>query len=303
MAPRKETMTVCGFSFGKDLSTLDYPVEASVRSVLPLCDRFVFVVGRSSDDTRDRVAAIDPKIEIVDSEWADLKVDGKAIGAEANKALDAAQATGCTWGFYSQPDEVVHEDDLPLIRAAMDAWADKHEVKALLFRFLQFVLDYQTVDPWMFHKASRVVRLDSSCRIFGDGCGPGLNDYAGSINDGYMDKHHLGGHVRWARHPKGGRAARIFHYAWVKTLQQLDEKFRLVEKFWWGTLDEPERKKRMDRKFGKLVDRYPILKDYRDSHPAVMQQRIAAHSPFSTRRNRWLNPRFYAEVLKRGFQG
>ena len=150
-------MTVCGFSFGKDLSTLDYPVEASVRSVLPLCDRFVFVVGRSSDDTRDRVAAIDPKIEIVDSEWADLKVDGKAIGAEANKALDAAQATGCTWGFYSQPDEIVHEDDLPLIRAAMDAWADKHEVKALLFRFLQFVLDYQTVDPWMFHKASRVV--------------------------------------------------------------------------------------------------------------------------------------------------
>jgi len=296
-------MSVCGFSFGKDLAVLDYPVEESVRSVLPLCDRFVFVVGRSSDDTRDRVAAIDPKIEILDSEWAELEADGKVFGIEANKALEAAQATGCTWGFYSQPDEVVHEDDLPLIHGAMDAWADDLEVKALLFRFLQFVQDYQTVDPWMFHKACRVVKLDRSCRIFGDGCGPGLIDYNGSINDGYLDKHHLGGHVRWARHRGGGRPARIFHYAWVKTPRQLDEKFRLVEKFWWGTLDEAERNKRMERKFGNFAERYPILKNFRGSHPAVMQQRIAAHPSLSMHRNRWLNPRFYREILKHGFQG
>jgi len=296
-------MTVCGFGFGKNLSKLNYPVEESVRSVLPLCDRFVFAVGESEDDTRDRVAAIDSKVEIIDSRWPDVQVDGRVLAIEANKALDAAQATGCTWGFYIQADEVVHEDDLPVIRAAMENWADHQEVKALLFWFLHFVLDYRTTDPWMYHKASRVVRLDGTCELFGDACGPGLKNYTGTLNDGYLDKHHLGGHVRWARHPKGGRPTRIFHYGWVKTREMLDEKFKMVEKLWWGTLDNEEKERRKQRKYGRFIERYPVLKNYRGSHPAVMQQRIAAHPPFSTRRNRWLNPRFYAEILKRGFHG
>jgi hypothetical protein len=296
-------MTVCGFSFGKNLSKLNYPVEESVRSVLPLCDRFVFAVGESEDDTRDRVAAIDSKVEIIDSRWPDVQVDGRVLAIEANKALDAAQATGCNWGFYIQADEVVHEDDLPVIRAAMENWADHQEVKALLFWFLHFVLDYRTTDPWMYHKASRVVRLDGTCELFGDACGPGLKNYTGTLNDGYLDKHHLGGHVRWARDTRGGRPARIFHYGWVKTREMLDEKFKMVEKLWWGTLDNEEKDRRKQRKYGRFIERYPLLKNHRGSHPAVMRQRIDARPPFSTRRNRWLNPRFYAEILKRGFHG
>ena len=58
--------SICGYSFGKDLVRLNYPVVQAVRSVLPLCDRFVFAVGASSDGTRDLVVSIDPKIEIVD---------------------------------------------------------------------------------------------------------------------------------------------------------------------------------------------------------------------------------------------
>ena len=53
--------SICGFSFGKDLIRLDYPAVEAVRSVLPLCDRFVFVVGRSDDDTRELVQSIDPQ--------------------------------------------------------------------------------------------------------------------------------------------------------------------------------------------------------------------------------------------------
>jgi len=295
--------TVCGFSFGKNLSKLNYPVEESVRSILPLCDRFVFVVGESDDDTRERVAAIDPKVHIIDSQWPDVQVDGKVLAVEANKALGAAEATGCTWGFYIQADEVVHEADLPIVRAAMEHSAPHDQVKALLFWFLHFVLDYRTTDPWMYHKASRVVRLDGTCEIFGDACGPGLKSYTGSLNDGYLDKHHLGGHVRWARAPAGGRPARIFHYGWVKTRQMLDEKLKMVERLWWGSLDREEKQRRKQRKYGRFIERYPILRNYYGSHPAVMRQRIAAHPSLAKRRNRWLNPRFYREVLKRGFQG
>ncbi len=306
---RDNPATVCGFSFGRNLTKLNYPVEASVRSVLPLCDRFVFVVGDSQDDTRDRVASIDPKVEIIDSTWPDVKVDGTVLAIEANKAMAAAQATGCTWGFYIQADEVVHEHDLPAVRAAADHWAGDPRVKALLFRYLHFVLDYRTLDPWMYHKASRVVRLDGSCHIVGDACGPAIRDYRGRVNrdNGYLDKHHLGGHVRWACDPtapfRRRQRARIFHYGWVKTRQELDAKFEMVERLWWGTLDEHEKQRRKGHKFGSFLDRYPILKNYAGSHPAVMADRVASHRPYQPRRNRWLHPRFYLHVARHGFHG
>ena len=298
--------TVCGFSFGRNLSKLHYPVEEAVKSVLPLCDRFVFAVGNSEDDTRDRVAAISPNIEIFDTIWPDVRVDGTVLAIEANKAMAAAQATGCTWGFYIQADEVVHENDLPQLRAAIDAWANHNQVKALLFRYLHFIFDYKTIDPWMYHKACRIVRLDDTCTIFGDACGPGLKNYTGSINDGYLDKHHLGGHVRWATPPTSSFTAqkpRIFHYGWVKTRQQLDEKLEMVENLWWGTLNQAEKNRRKKNKFGNFASRYAILKNYHGSHPKLMNSRIDAHPPYVTHRNRWRNPRFYNEVLQHGFHG
>jgi len=323
---------VCGFSFGRNLTRLDYPVEAAVRSVLPVCDRFVFAVGRSDDDTRQRIERIDTgvmaggrggTIDIVDTDWPDVNVDGQVLAIEANKAMAAAEAIagedGCTWGFYIQADEVIHEDDLPKVRAAMDGYAEDPQVKALLFRYLHFVLDYQTTDPWMYHKAARVVRLDGSCTIFGDACGPGLKDPPPDvlkINDGYLDKKHLGSHVRWAADPAierkraaagwwpwAGWRARVFHYGWVKSRDQLDAKLDTVRKLWWGTLDRGEAQRREETKFGDFIDRYPALKKYHGSHPAEMLGRVAAHEPFARVPTRWLHPRFWRESLSHGFHG
>lgn len=297
---------VCGFSFGKNLTKLNYPVEASINSVLPLCDRFIFAVGESEDDTRQRVAAVSPKVEIVDTVWPDVQVDGTVLAIEANKAMSAAENTGCTWGFYIQADEVVHEADHPTIQDALACYAEEPQVKALLFRYLHFMLDYQTVDPWMYHKACRIVRLDKTCRIFGDACGPGLQSYTGKINNGYLDKRHLGGYVRWACSKDTSlltRRPRIYHYGWVKTRQELDVKLEMVEKLWWGTLENEEMAKRKDNKFGNFMGRYPILKNYHGSHPSSMGPLVSAHPPYAAKRNRWSNPRFYAEVLRHGFHG
>lgn len=290
--------TVCGFSFGRNLSKLGYPVEDAVRSVLPLCDQFVFAVGASEDDTRQRVESIDPKVRIIDTIWPDVREDGKVLAIESNKALAAAQATGCTWGFYIQADEVVHEDDHPAIAAAMNRWRDEAQVKGLLFRFLHFVIDYETIDPWMYHKASRIVRLDGACEIVGDACGPAIKDYTGKVNrgNGYLDKHHLGGHVRWS----GGR---IFHYGWVKTPEQLNEKVAMIENLWWGTLDATEIQRRKKRKLGNFSERYPILKKYRAGHPRWMTSHVSTRPPHKRIINRWLNPRFWLEAFRHGYQG
>ncbi len=292
--------SICGFSFGKDLVKLDFPVVESVRSVLPICDRFVFVVGRSDDGTRQRVASIDPKVQIIDSQWPDVKVDGTVLAIEANKALAAATATGCDWGFYIQADEVVHEHDLPIVNASCARWAGEARVKALQFWYHHFVLDYRTVDPWMYHKACRAIRLDGSCEIVGDACGPGLKDYTGPGKP-YLDKNHLGEAVQWAG--TKSRPARIFHYGWVKTREQFDDKLKMHEDLWFGSLTPEQRKARMQSKFGRFLKRYPMLKNFDGSHPAVMADRIAKHPPYKHRRNRWLNPAFYAEVLRHGFHG
>jgi hypothetical protein len=202
-------------------------------------------------------------VEIVDTQWSSNQVDGTVLSEEANKALDGAEATDCDWGFYIQADEVVHEADLPKVQAACEQWQNDREVKALLFKYLHFVLDYQTTDPWMYHKASRIVRLDRSCRIVGDACGPAMTGYTGNKGnrDGYLDKNFLGTNVRWARDTAGGKPARIFHYGWVKTREQLETKFDMVRQLWWGTLDAEERKRREANKFGKFLDRLPAAEE------------------------------------------
>ena len=48
---------------------------------------------------------------------------------------------------------------------------------------------------------------------------------------------------------------------------------------------------------------YAILKEFRGRHPRVMEARVAAARRFASRRSRWLNWRFYREVVQRGFRG
>ena len=61
---------VSGFTIVRNAIKLDFPVEASIRSMLPICDEVVVNLGRSEDETLDLVRSIaDPKIRILESEW------------------------------------------------------------------------------------------------------------------------------------------------------------------------------------------------------------------------------------------
>jgi len=113
-------MKVTGFTFIRDAVRLDYPVVEAIQSVLPLCDEFVVAVGASSDDTRALIAAIPTdKIRIVDTVWDDaLREGGRVLAIETDKAMDAITGQP-DWCFYIQGDEVLHEQYLEEIRAAM----------------------------------------------------------------------------------------------------------------------------------------------------------------------------------------
>ena len=75
-------------------------------------------VGRCEDGTLEFVQSIgDPRIKIVESVWDEsLRKDGLIYSQQTNIAL--SRCTG-DWAFYIQADEVVHEDDLPVLRRSM----------------------------------------------------------------------------------------------------------------------------------------------------------------------------------------
>ena len=163
-------MKVSGFTFVRNVVKYDYPVVESIRSVLPVVDEFIVNVGRCDDGTLELIRSIgDPKIKIVESVWDEtLRKDGLIYAQQTNIAL--AHCIG-DWAFYIQADEVVHEDDLPAIQEAMRRHLGNHDVKGLLFRYLHFIVDYWSTNPWFYHKAVRIIRNNGEVESCGDAVG------------------------------------------------------------------------------------------------------------------------------------
>lgn len=97
--------------------------------MLPLFDEFVIAVGPSDDDTRDRIVAIDdPKIKIIDTAWNDRMADRGFVYAQ-QKMIAQYACTG-DGAFYLEGDEIMHEDDLPKIRASVNQHHGNSAVEA-----------------------------------------------------------------------------------------------------------------------------------------------------------------------------
>jgi glycosyltransferase involved in cell wall biosynthesis len=281
-------MKVSGFTFCRNAVRYDYPILESIRSILPLVDEFVVNVGRCDDGTLDRIRSIgDPKIRIVESVWDEgLRKDGLIYSQQTNLAL--SQCTG-DWAFYLQADEVVHEEDLPRIAEALRDNDRKAEVRGLLFRYLHFVGDYWSVNPWFYHKAVRIIRNTGDVGSCGDAVGFHVKATGQYLQSGPQE---------WL----ASSGAHIFHYGWVKDPKTMREKKREQMRVYHGDAPPPSEAKLYLQEAFEFED-YPILKEYRGRHPAVMQARLAAASRRASRRNRWLNWRFYREVARRGFRG
>ena len=281
-------MKVSGFTFCRNAVRYDYPILESIRSVLPLCDEFIVNVGRCDDGTLELIRSIpDPKIKIVESVWDEsLRKDGLIYSQQTNIALAHCQGD---WAFYIQADEVVHEDDLPVLRQSMQHHLGNPVVKGLLFRYLHFVADYWSTNPWFYHRAVRIIRNNGEVESCGDAVGFHLK-----ATHQYLQ----GGPKKWLE----DSGARIFHYGWVKDPQTLLEKKREQAHKHHGDNVPPEEAKALAQAAFQFKD-YAILKDFGERHPSVMHARIAASHRWGTRRNRWLNPQFYRELFRRGFRG
>jgi hypothetical protein len=256
-------MKVSAHSYVRNGLTYDYPFVESIRSVLPLVDEFIMVLVDSNDGTRNAIEAIgDPRIRIVDTVWDEqLRTAGRIFALQANTGLD--HATG-DWAFHIQADEVLHEDDIPIVREAMEKYKDDPEVEGFLFRFLNFFGDYRHYGPSRrYHQHEiRITRNDPHVRSYRDSQGFRI----------FIDPAR-----QWEEKGRKLRVipleARIFHYSHVKNpAMQVKKRAAFVSRYAQDEAVEQYLKANEDFNYRD----YDYLKVFNGTHPAVMKRFIAA---------------------------
>ena len=236
--------SISGFSFLRNGATLGFPFEQSIRSLLPLVDEYVIAVGHGQDDTLQRLRSIgDPKLKLIETTWNERMAERGFVYAQ-QKMIAQYACTG-DWAFYLEGDEVLHEAELPAIRAAVDRHHGDPRVEALVFDYLHFYGSPQwlAVSPAWYRRECRLIRNT-------------IRSYA---PDGQfwvvMDRHKRG------RHPRAALAgAHVYHYGHVRRVEKMQAKMDQVSRYWASAAPKVH--------YGNIDAR--ALKPFEGTHPAVM---------------------------------
>ncbi len=208
--------SISGFTFIRNGVELGFPFEASIRSLLPLVDEFVVVVGKSNDDTLARIHAIgSPKIRVIETIWNERMADRGFVYAQ-QKMIAQYACTG-DWAFYLEGDEVVHEAELANIRASVDKHHNNPAVEAFVFDYFHFygTPDFVANSPAWYRRECRLIRNT-------------IRSYAPDGQYWLITSDHKKG-----RNPQAALAnAHIYHYGWVRSNEAMQKKLDQVSKFW-----------------------------------------------------------------------
>ncbi|HEY3931184.1 MAG TPA: glycosyltransferase [Verrucomicrobiae bacterium] len=264
-------MKVSGFTFLRNGRKLGYPFVESIRSVLPLVDEFVIALGPCDDDTEKMLREIgDAKIKIVPTQWnekmrSDYSIKGFVYGQQKSIAL-----FNCTgdWAFYLEGDEVVHENDLPKIRAAMEKHLDDSRVEALAFDYLHFYGNANTYawSPRWYRSEVRILRNTIPA------WGPKGLFFA--VLDSQLR----------SRYPRAAHTgATIYHYGWVRSEAEMTAKFSDAHNHWRGKQSRAIQYNQIDPAVLRLFD---------GTHPQAVRDWLPkAEGIFQADPNHKLSPR------------
>jgi hypothetical protein len=216
-------MKVSGFTFLRNAEKFGYPFIASLRSLLPLVDELVVALGPCEDGTQAALRGFgDARLRILHTQWnenmqSDYSVKGFVYGQQKSIAL-----FNCTgdWAFYLEGDEVVHEQDWPRIRAAMEKHLANPRVEALAFDYTHFYGNKNTYawSPAWYRTEARILR----------------NTIPAWASEGLffnvLESHHR------TRYPRAAHTgATIYHYGWLRPEAQMNLKNQSQEPKFWGT--------------------------------------------------------------------
>ncbi|MBL0883603.1 MAG: glycosyltransferase family 2 protein [Chitinophagaceae bacterium] len=247
-------MKISGFTIIKNAVMNDYPIVEAIRSILPVVDEMIVLVGDSEDETIALMQSInDPKIKIHHSVWdKHLRTGGTVLAVETNKAFQLIDPES-DWAFYIQGDEVVHEQYHNSIRNACLQYKEDKRVEGLVFKYLHFYGTYDYVGDsrkWYDHEV-RIIRNDKKISSYKDAQG-----------------FRVGERKLWVKPVD----AYVYHYGWVKSPELMKKKQKNVSKFWIDQENLDEILAQMPDFFN--YDDFDSLEKFKGTHPLVIQERI-----------------------------
>jgi hypothetical protein len=247
-------MKVCGFTIVRNAIKYGYPVLESIKSILPLCDQMIVVVGKSEDDTLNLIRSIENnKVVIIESVWDDsLRTGGRVLAVETDKAFDAI-GPEFDWCFYIQADEVVHEKYIPCILKEMEKRIDQPDVEGLLFNYLHFwgTYDYVGVGRQWYRREIRIIRNNKQIRSYKDAQGFRINNRR--LNVKHID-------------------AYIYHYGWVRPPDTIKSKMTNFNSLYFsGAKLEEKSEKVMSFDYSAIEE----VNVFNESHPKVMEELVS----------------------------
>ena len=246
-------MKIAGFTIIKNAVVNDFPIVEAIKSILPIVDEMIVLIGDSTDATIALIESIgDPKIKIHHSVWdKNLRKGGVVLAVETDKAFQYIDAS-FDWAFYIQGDEVVHEKYHPVIIDACHKYKTDDAVQGLLFKYKHFFGTYDYVGDsrkWYAHEV-RIIRNNKKITAYRD-------------SQGFR--------IGKTKLPVATINASIYHYGWVKSPEQMRKKQKESSVFWH---DDTQMQKIISSPDYYDFSGFDSLEKFTDTHPIVMKERI-----------------------------
>ena len=246
-------MKIAGFTIIKNAVVNDFPIVEAIKSILPVVDEMIVLIGDSTDATIALIESIgDPKIKIHHSVWdKNLRKGGVVLAVETDKAFQHIDAS-FDWAFYIQGDEVVHEKYHSAILDACHKYKNDDAVQGLLFKYKHFFGTYDYVGDsrkWYAHEV-RIIRNNKKITAYRDA---------------------QGFRIGKAKLPVAAINASIYHYGWVKSPEQMRKKQKESSVFWH---DDSQMEKIISSPDYYDFSGFDSLEKFTDTHPIVMKERI-----------------------------
>ena len=247
-------MNIYGFSLIKNGVEFDYPFMESFASMLPIVNNLYINVGRSKDKTEEKCREINKdKIKIFTKDWDEDRTDrGHILSDNTNYILKILKNSiennelNSAWGLYLQADEVIHQEELNLIKCDIQK-ANDEGFDCVCFRYVHFWQSHNSIainKKW-YPNEIRAIKLKTDIESYGD---------AQSFRR-YQRKYYSNAH--------------IYHYGHVRDQKAYTKKVDRMIMYYCS----PVEWKKFSRKW-KRKDRNTETLSFLVDHPKIMRSRI-----------------------------
>ncbi len=239
-----------GFTLLRNGVKYDYCFREALKSLAAVTESTFLALGESEDGTEGAVSDL-KFLKIVPTVWDEkLREGGLILSQQTNIALNAARSVLGTrpnaWGIYLQCDEVLHEEDVEIIKRDI-AHADAQGCDAVTFRYWHFWQTHHEVainKKW-YPQEIRAIKLAGTIESWGDAQG-------------------------FRNHTKVFHSdARVFHYGHVRDPMKYLEKKRDILALYHSDEKLPKYKRR-ERRFDNMTETLAFF----GNHPSLMRERV-----------------------------